>query len=101
MDVPGGVGGMDAEKGKVTRGRRYWTKIEEDALIQCLISIVNDNWKADNGFKGGFQREREKGMRKILPGTDIVANPHINSKILVWKKEYGTLSDLLGKSGIG
>ncbi|KAL8556857.1 hypothetical protein ACS0TY_004363 [Phlomoides rotata] len=34
-------------------------------------------------------------------GTDIVANPHINSKIHVWKKDYGALSDLLSKSGIG
>ncbi|KAL8479170.1 hypothetical protein ACS0TY_026145 [Phlomoides rotata] len=40
-------------------------------------------------------------MRKIIPATDIVANLHINSKIHVWKKEYGALSDLLSKSGIG
>ncbi|KAL8492970.1 hypothetical protein ACS0TY_024247 [Phlomoides rotata] len=40
-------------------------------------------------------------MRKLLSGTDIVANPHINLKIHVWKKEYGALSDLLSKSGIG
>ncbi|KAL8470002.1 hypothetical protein ACS0TY_032755 [Phlomoides rotata] len=78
--------GMEAEKGKVTRGRRSWTKVEEDALIQCLVGIVNDGWKADNGFKAGFQRELEKGMRKLIPGTDILANPHINSKIHVWKK---------------
>ncbi|KAL8484365.1 hypothetical protein ACS0TY_026879 [Phlomoides rotata] len=77
--------GMEAEKGKVTRGRRCWTKVEEDAVIQCLVGI----------------RELEKGMRKLIPGTDILANPHINSNIHVWKKEYGNLSDLLGKSGIG
>ncbi|KAL8504256.1 hypothetical protein ACS0TY_022838 [Phlomoides rotata] len=40
-------------------------------------------------------------MHKMLPGTDIVAHPHINSKIHVWKKEYGALSVLLSKSGIG
>ncbi|KAL8483533.1 hypothetical protein ACS0TY_026282 [Phlomoides rotata] len=40
-------------------------------------------------------------MRKKLHGTDIVANPHINSKIHVWNKEYSNLSDLLSKSGIG
>ncbi|KAL8513671.1 hypothetical protein ACS0TY_012967 [Phlomoides rotata] len=39
-------------------------------------------------------------MGKKLPGTDIVVNPHINTKIHVWKKEYGALSDLLSKSGI-
>ncbi|KAL8492225.1 hypothetical protein ACS0TY_023748 [Phlomoides rotata] len=96
------IGGhVEGEKGKTIRGRRVWSKIEEDALVQCLSDIVSEGWKADNGFKAGFQRELEKGMRKLLPGTDIVANPHINSKLHVWKKNYGAISDLLSKSGIG
>ncbi|KAL8548028.1 hypothetical protein ACS0TY_007359 [Phlomoides rotata] len=95
------IGGMENEKGKLPRCRRSWTRVEEDALIQCLTTIVNEGWKADNEFKAGFQRELEKGMRKLLPTMDICATPHINSKIHVWKKEYGTLSDLLSKSGIG
>ncbi|KAL8521938.1 hypothetical protein ACS0TY_012190 [Phlomoides rotata] len=94
-------GQADAKKGKAVRSRRSWTKIEEDALIQCLTDIVNGGWKADNGFKARFQRELEKGMKKLLPGTDLVANPHIKSKIHVWKKDYSALSDLLSKSGIG
>ncbi|KAL8540857.1 hypothetical protein ACS0TY_002188 [Phlomoides rotata] len=40
-------------------------------------------------------------MCKLLPGTGIVVNPHINSKLLAWKKDYGALSNLLLKSGIG
>ncbi|KAL8462183.1 hypothetical protein ACS0TY_032494 [Phlomoides rotata] len=40
-------------------------------------------------------------MRKKLPGTYIVATPHISFKIHVWKKEYSNLSDLLSNSGIG
>ncbi|KAL8491651.1 hypothetical protein ACS0TY_023299 [Phlomoides rotata] len=75
--------------------------VEEDALIHCLTDVVNDGRKAKNGFKARFQREFERGMRRKLTGTDIVATPHINSKIHVWKKEYGTLSDMLSKSGIG
>ncbi|KAL8513397.1 hypothetical protein ACS0TY_012745 [Phlomoides rotata] len=101
MDDNVGGGTQDVDKGKSTKGWRTWSKIEEDALVQCLTDIVNDGWKADNGFRCGFQRELEKGMRKLLVGTDIVANPHINLKIHVWKKEYGALSDLLSKSGIG
>ncbi|KAL8542716.1 hypothetical protein ACS0TY_003553 [Phlomoides rotata] len=100
MDARGTAIALNQEKGKAVRGRRSWSKFEEDALIHCLIDIVNDGWKAENGFKAGFQRELERLMRKLLPGTDIVANPHINSKIHVWKKEYGALSDLLSKSGI-
>ncbi|KAL8542393.1 hypothetical protein ACS0TY_003312 [Phlomoides rotata] len=101
MDARGKFVAPNVGSGKAVRGRRSWSKVEEDALIHCLIDIVNDGWKADNGFKAGFQRELEKKMRKMLPGSDIVANPHINSKIHVWKKEYGILSDLLSKSGIG
>ncbi|KAL8503756.1 hypothetical protein ACS0TY_022466 [Phlomoides rotata] len=92
---------LNVERAKNVRGRRSWTKVEEDALINYLTDVVNDGWKAENGFKVGFQRELEKGMRKTLSGTDIVANLYINSNIHVWKKEYGELTDLLSKSGIG
>ncbi|KAL8456950.1 hypothetical protein ACS0TY_034975 [Phlomoides rotata] len=100
MEPLGNAVKQEGERGKTTRGRRLWSKVEEDALIKCLFDIINDGWKAENGFKVGFQRELKKGMHKLLPGTDIVANPHINSKIHVWK-EYSTLSDLFSKSGIG
>ncbi|KAL8503309.1 hypothetical protein ACS0TY_022157 [Phlomoides rotata] len=77
-DGSGNTGGQEAEKGKATGGRRSWSKIEEDALVQCLIDIVNNSWRADNGFKAGFQRELQKGMCALMHGTDILANPHIN-----------------------
>ncbi|KAL8557264.1 hypothetical protein ACS0TY_004632 [Phlomoides rotata] len=93
--------GQDGDIMKCVRGRRSWSKIEEDALIMCLTNIVIEGWKSENGFKADFQRELEKGMRWIIPNTDLVATPHINSKIHVWKKEYGALFDLLSKSGIG
>ncbi|KAL8553738.1 hypothetical protein ACS0TY_002143 [Phlomoides rotata] len=101
MDCTGIRPGQYGDKMKCVRGRRSWSKIEEDAIILCLINVVIEGWKFENGFKAGFQRELEKGMRRIIPNTDIVATPHINSKIHVWKKEYGALSDLLSKSGIG
>ncbi|KAL8485442.1 hypothetical protein ACS0TY_027660 [Phlomoides rotata] len=101
MDQFGNQMGHDVERVQVSRGRRSWSKIEEDVLILCLINDVLDGWKSDNGFKAGFQHELEKSMRKIIPTTDLVDNPHINSKIHVWKKEYGVVSDLLSKSGIG
>ncbi|XP_073053831.1 uncharacterized protein [Primulina eburnea] len=40
-------------------------------------------------------------MKKTFPSTDLRANPHINSKIHVWKKSHGTLMTLLSKSRIG
>ncbi|KAL8485440.1 hypothetical protein ACS0TY_027658 [Phlomoides rotata] len=101
MDQFGNQMGHDVERVQVSRGRQSWSKIEEDVLILCLTNDVLDGWKSDNGFKAGFQHELEKSMRKIIPTTDLVDNPHINSKIHVWKKEYGVVSDLLSKSGIG
>ncbi|KAL8506145.1 hypothetical protein ACS0TY_017130 [Phlomoides rotata] len=101
MDPHGNLLGKQGASVKAVRGRWSWTKVEEDALIQCLIDVVNEGWKAENGFRAGFQRELEKRMRKKLSGTYILATPHINSKIHVWKKGYGALSDLLSKSGIG
>ncbi|KAL8510214.1 hypothetical protein ACS0TY_017144 [Phlomoides rotata] len=101
MDQHVNPAGHVGDSVKIVRGCRSWTKVEEDALIQCLTDIVTKGWKADNGFRAGFQIELEKGVRKLLLGTDIVATPHINSKIHVWKKEYGALFDLLSKSGIG
>ncbi|KAL8457048.1 hypothetical protein ACS0TY_035038 [Phlomoides rotata] len=40
-------------------------------------------------------------MRVLIPGTDLLATPHINSKIHQWKKDYGSLFDVLSKSGVG
>ncbi|KZV40004.1 hypothetical protein F511_12399 [Dorcoceras hygrometricum] len=40
-------------------------------------------------------------MHAAIPGTDLRGNLHINSKVHVWKKTYGTLVTLLGKSGVG
>ncbi|KAL8505112.1 hypothetical protein ACS0TY_016353 [Phlomoides rotata] len=83
MAARGNVVAPNVDKGEVVRARRSWSKAEEDALIHCLIDIVNDGWKTKNGFKVGFLRELEKNMRKMLPGTDIVVNPHVHSKIHV------------------
>ncbi|KAL8540097.1 hypothetical protein ACS0TY_001618 [Phlomoides rotata] len=101
MDSFGNQTGPCVDRVKSDHGRRSWSKIEEDALMVSLNNAVLEGWKSDNGFKAGFQRELEKGMKKIIPCTDLVATPHINSKIHVLKKEYGALSDLLSKSGIG
>ncbi|KAL8523052.1 hypothetical protein ACS0TY_013138 [Phlomoides rotata] len=55
MDGFGSGGLGDGEKGKNVRSMRSWSKIEEDALVLCLIEIVNNGWKSGNGFRAGFQ----------------------------------------------
>ncbi|KAL8473855.1 hypothetical protein ACS0TY_030639 [Phlomoides rotata] len=40
-------------------------------------------------------------MRAAIHGTDIRAFPHINSKILTWKKHHGCIQLALGETGCG
>ncbi|KAL8507750.1 hypothetical protein ACS0TY_018336 [Phlomoides rotata] len=100
LRVPKGNYYLSAWSSRRPQNYQEYLNMKHTRAQNCLVEIVNSGWKVDNGFKAGFQRELEKGMKKLLPGTDLVVNPHINSKIHVWKKEYGALSDLLSKSGI-
>ena len=40
-------------------------------------------------------------MLKAFPLTDIRATPHIESKIKMWKKNYGSIASMPAKSGFG
>ncbi|XP_073017905.1 uncharacterized protein [Primulina eburnea] len=40
-------------------------------------------------------------MKIAFPNTNLRGNPHINSKVHVWKKLYGSLVTILSKSGVG
>ncbi|KAL8532646.1 hypothetical protein ACS0TY_009017 [Phlomoides rotata] len=54
MDQQGNLLGQHGDRVKIVRGRRSWSKVEEDALIQCLTNVVNEGWKAKNDFRAGF-----------------------------------------------
>ncbi|KZV32950.1 hypothetical protein F511_01461 [Dorcoceras hygrometricum] len=90
--------------GQVKKGdktRRTWSAREEEVLITALKDVITKGWKSENGFKAGYLTLLESAMHSAIPGTDLRGNPHINSKVHVWKKTYGTLVTLLGKSGVG
>ncbi|KAL0420881.1 UNVERIFIED_CONTAM: hypothetical protein Slati_3111000 [Sesamum latifolium] len=79
--------------------RRMWTPNEEEILVNALKSIVAGGWKCDNGFRNGYLPQLESYMLNVLPNSDIRSEPHINSKIHVWKKQYSTLTSMMTKSG--
>ncbi|KAL8457575.1 hypothetical protein ACS0TY_035441 [Phlomoides rotata] len=67
-----------------------------------MKDLVAKGWKTENGFKLVYLLKLEAGMLKMLPGIDIRANPHIISRITIWKKNQGSLQTMLnGNSGIG
>ncbi|GER31833.1 peptidyl-prolyl cis-trans isomerases [Striga asiatica] len=74
---------------QVNGQRRTWNVDEESALIQGLRDLVSRGWKCDNGFRSGYTNILEQHMARCFPGTTIRAEPHISSKITVWKKTYG------------
>ncbi|XP_075494117.1 uncharacterized protein LOC142531752 [Primulina tabacum] len=88
-----------AKKGDKTR--HSWSEREEEILIQALKEASVEGWKSGNGFRPGYLAFLENRMKVAFPDTNIRGNPHINSKVHVWKKLYGSLVILLSKSGVG
>lgn len=81
--------------------RRVWTSKEDQNLIIALKQLVADGEKSDNGFKPNYLAKLEAAMKKKDPYTDLKGNPHINSKITAWKRNYHSLTGVLSKSGVG
>ncbi|XP_073026865.1 uncharacterized protein [Primulina eburnea] len=86
---------------KADKTRRSWSEREEEFLIQALKEVSVEGWKSGNGFRPGYLAFLENRMKVAFPDTNIRGNPHINSKVHVWKKLYGSLVTLLSKSGVG
>ncbi|KAL8457367.1 hypothetical protein ACS0TY_035284 [Phlomoides rotata] len=62
------------------QGRRSWSKIE---------AIVNDGWKADNGFKVGFQRELKNGCRGFYPALILWLTQTLIQKFMSGRRTMG------------
>ncbi|KAL8491410.1 hypothetical protein ACS0TY_023153 [Phlomoides rotata] len=59
------------------RGRRGWSLREEQVLSAAMKRI------------------------QVLPNTDLKPEPHINSRITVWKKNYHSIFEMLKHTGVG
>ncbi|XP_073029208.1 uncharacterized protein [Primulina eburnea] len=86
---------------KADKTRRSWSEREEELLIQALKEASVQGWKSGNGFRPGYLCFLENRMKFAFPDTNLRVNPHINSKVHVWNKLYGSLVTLLSKSGVG
>ncbi|KAG8390995.1 hypothetical protein BUALT_Bualt01G0142000 [Buddleja alternifolia] len=92
-------GASNTSTGKISR--RCWTSDEVKVLANALKDLLVRGYKADNGFKSGYQMLLEQAMIQAFPGTNIRAEPHINSRITVWRKNYATISTMQSRSGFG
>ncbi|XP_057765008.1 uncharacterized protein LOC130985860 [Salvia miltiorrhiza] len=86
---------------KTDKTRRSWSTQEEAVLLAALKELVVQGWKSDNGFRPGYLTKLEEAMKKVFPTTDLKGMPHINSKTTTWKKQYYSLTQILGNTGVG
>lgn len=86
---------------KGDRSRRMWIPREEEIMAATLLDLVARGWKADNGFRAGYQQRIEDSIRTEFPNSDIKGNPQVTSRILAWKKHYTSLRGILNRSGVG
>ncbi|XP_073039123.1 uncharacterized protein [Primulina eburnea] len=101
MDISSPIATATSTAKKCERNRRVWAPKEDEFLIQALKELVNAGWKSENGFRCGYLTVLEKSIAQAFPNTDLRGNPHINSKIQVWKRTHGSLLTMLSRSGIG
>ncbi|XP_073015632.1 uncharacterized protein [Primulina eburnea] len=101
MDISSPIATASSMAKKSERCRRVWTQKEDEYLLQALKELVNAGWKSENGFRCGYLTVLEKSIAQAFPNTDLRGNPHINSKIHVWKRTHASLLTMLSRSGIG
>ncbi|KAL8493715.1 hypothetical protein ACS0TY_024772 [Phlomoides rotata] len=93
--------GIQGKKRVGSNTRRVWTFAEECELMHGLKVLVVKGNKCDNGFRSGYLLILENWLTAKFLGTDLKGEPHINSKIHVWKRQYVCLKCMLGISGVG
>ena len=76
--------------------------MEKEALLGILELFVLRDYHCDNGnFKLGSYTLISKELQVNCPNSGLKATPHIESKMKIWKKQYGIVFNMLNKSGFG
>ncbi|KAL0308911.1 UNVERIFIED_CONTAM: hypothetical protein Sradi_5833400 [Sesamum radiatum] len=75
--------------------RRVWSTAKEEVSLEYLRETIRTGWKSDNGFRSGYLGVLEILLNKACPNSGLKAEPHLSSKIHVWKKTYGYINDMM------
>ncbi|KAL5549126.1 hypothetical protein UlMin_004357 [Ulmus minor] len=83
-----------------TRGpgqnKRFWTVEEDEKLIEALLEMHNEGrYKAEGNFKHGHLNAVEKYLEAKLPGCDLKAKPHIESRMKTLKAKFYVVHEML------
>ncbi|KAL8111741.1 hypothetical protein AgCh_019452 [Apium graveolens] len=81
--------------------KRKWTDNEDEVLVATLMHLCDTGWKrSNNTFRSGYTSVLENELRSKLPGHELKANPHIDSRLKTLKKHCDAITDMRGASGI-
>ncbi|CAH9099050.1 unnamed protein product [Cuscuta epithymum] len=86
---------------KVKRNNHQWSPHEDKILIEGCLELINQGWKAENGFKTGFYQQLQKWMATKIPGCHILGDPNIKNRLRHLKTQYKEFSMMRGASGFG
>ncbi|KAI3713866.1 hypothetical protein L1987_72453 [Smallanthus sonchifolius] len=87
--------------GRLSTKKHKWTKIEDEALISALTELCQSGWKRDNNiFRSGYTTVLEKELKSKLPGCNLKASPHIESRLKTLKKHCDAITDMIDAFGI-
>lgn len=88
------------ERGSKTK-KHKWTRREDEALISALTELCQTGWKRDNNiFRSGYTTVLEKELKSKLPGCNLKASPHIESRLKTLKKHCDAITDTKDAFGI-
>ncbi|KAK1376597.1 hypothetical protein POM88_032790 [Heracleum sosnowskyi] len=82
--------------GKRTKApKRKWTDNEDEVLVATLMQLCDTGWKrSNNSFRSGYTSVLEKELSSKLPGHELKANPHIESRLKILKKHCDAITDM-------
>ena len=88
---------MDTSKSRGPgQNKRFWNEDEDKYLIESLIELHNEGiYKAESNFKAGHLQAIEKKLHSRLPGCDLLARPHIESRMKTLKTHFQIVHEML------
>ncbi|KAM6569170.1 hypothetical protein CsatB_017155 [Cannabis sativa] len=78
------------------QNKRFWTEEEDTKLIESLLEMHNEGtFKAEGNFKPGYLKALEKALATKIPGCDLQARPHIESRMKTLKTHFQIVHEML------
>lgn len=91
------IRGSNGKEKRTKITKRKWNKKEDEVLVGALLELCNAGWKRGNNiFRSGYTSVLEEDLKSKLPGRNLKASPHIESRIKTLKKHCDAITEMRG-----